>query len=84
MTTLQHQLLARGTSEGSVVVDWREGDQDSLIEWLKASPEKQRIHVILPRSLHPEMRFFHLRLQSLGCTVTRRFGFISEVPGAHP
>lgn len=73
MTTLMEQIVAENSANGSVVVDSTAHDNwDTLLEWVKASPAIKRIHVILPSRLHPEMRFYQNKLQSLGCTVTRK------------
>lgn len=73
MTTLMEQIVAENSANGSVVIDSTQpGNWDTLLEWVKASPAVKQIHVILPSRLHPEMRFYQNKLQSLGCTVTRR------------
>ena len=73
MTTLMEQIVAGNGVNGSVVVDSTvQGNWDTLLEWVKASPAIKRIHVILPSRLHPEMRFYQNKFQSLGCTVTRK------------
>ena len=73
MTTLMEQIWLKDSANGSVVVDSVAHDNwDTLLQWVQASPAIKRIHVILPASLHPQMRFYQNKLQSLGCTVTRK------------
>ncbi len=70
----------------NITVDYRQfsaahqgGDPaTALLEWLRSSPDRSRIHVFLaPPRFDAAARKLQYALQSMGCTVTRRLAPMS-------
>ena len=72
------------TKAAHVIVDWsdaaadREGEIDvrlsDLVHWVRTTPERAAVHVVLRRALHQGARNRRVQstLQSLGCRVTMK------------
>ncbi len=78
---LKHRVYVRTLTDMNITLDYRQFSANhigtdpasALLDWLKTSPDRSRIHVFLePARFDASVRKLQYALQSLGCTVTRR------------
>jgi hypothetical protein len=78
---LKHRVYDRTLTHMNITVDYHQfsaahqgsDPASALLEWLRNSPDRSRIHVFLqPPRFDATARKLQYALQSLGCTVTRR------------
>src|SRR3989338_2513126 len=88
MTSLLNQLMASQREKSWIVIDWTARHDDSgetLLNWVRTSPQGQKIHVFLPSRCHGQVRTLQNALQSMGCIVTRKKSVCqSEGPSPPP
>ena len=75
MTSLLNELMASQREKSWIVIDWSarfEEPGETLLNWVRTSPQGQKIHVFLPSRCHGQVRPLQNALQSMGCIVTRK------------